>query len=293
MQSPEEHPVPKAFEMNSRRWVVAALVIAGVAIVVLFALLRPAPPAPFVVLHGPFHFPASFRDWVERYIPNKASWRWVWKTEQRALGSRKPVLIQANIVSFADSPPTLLTNSTLGPPNFSDTNGLCIWLLSSNQVRALRGELTQTPGAETLMRPRISTAEGIEASMFVNGSFLTAAMPPASSIPIGSVTLGSPVPANTAGRFGTAFGCCVRFRRNSTDFFTHITTSEWVTKDNDAIETNGYGPYGYAPPTITVLQTNLETALRLQLPKGNGVFFLDQSHHEPLRKNIGVLIDPL
>jgi hypothetical protein len=66
-----------------------------------------------------------------------------------------------------------------------------------------------------------------------------------------------------------------------------------VTKDNPAIDTEGYGPNGYTPPTISVPQTNLDTAVRLQLPKGNGFFLLDQSHHEPPERNIGVLIDPL
>ena len=264
MQSPDEHLTPKALGVKSRRWVMTALLVA--AIVVGFALLRPGRPAPFVVLRGPFGLPASFRDWVDRCIPSKVSWRWAWNVEQRLFGARKPVLIQANIVSFADSPPTLLTNSTLGPPNFSDTNGLCIWLLSSNQVGALRGYFKQTPGAEMLSRPRISTAEGIEATM----------------------ALGQTVPGNPSQWAGITFGCTARFRRNSSDFLTRISASELVTKDNDAIETNHY-----APPTITMLQTNLDTALRLQLPKGNGVFFLDESGHQAPRKNIGVLIDPL
>ena len=242
----------------------AALLVACAAIVVGFALLRPAPPAPFVVLHGPFHFPMSFRDWVDRRIPPKLSWRWAWNMEQRLFGSRKPVLIQADVVSFSNSPPTLLTNSTLGPPNFSDTYGLGVWLLSSNQVRALRQYLWQTPGVAMLSRPRISTAEGIQASLSVNSS----------------------------GAGGIECSCCARFRRNSSDLLTHITVSELLMKDNPAIDTDGYGPNGYTPPTITVLQTNLDTALRVQVPKGNGIFFLDQSHHEPPRKNIGVLIDP-
>jgi hypothetical protein len=271
-QSSVEHPDPKVFEVKSRRWLVAALLVACAAIVVGFVLFRPAPPAPFVVLHGPFHFPWSFRDWVERYIPNKAGWGWAWKTEQRVFGARKPVLIKANIISFADSPPTLLTNSTLGPPNFSDTNGLCVWLLTSNQVGALRGYFKQTPGVDISSSPRIASAEGIEASLFVGQS-------------VGS--------GNQPQRAGITFGCTARFRRNSTDLLTHTTVSELVTKDNPAIDTNGYGPNGYAPPTITTLQTNLDTSLRLQLPKGNGFFFLDQSHHEATGKNIGVLIDPL
>jgi hypothetical protein len=275
VQSPDEHPAPKGFAPKSRRQVVAAFLTACAAIVVAFVLLRPARSTPFVVLHGPFHFPMSFRDWVDRCIPPKVSWRWAWKMEGRAFGARKPMLIQANVVSFEGSPPTLLSNSTLGPPNFSDANGLCVWLLNSNQVSALRECFKQTPGAQTLQRPRISTAEGIEASLFVGSTLPT--------LPAGSPPK----------QVGLELSCCGRFRGNFCDFLTHITFSELVTKDNPAIDTDGYGPNGYTPPTINVLQTNLDAALRLQLPKGTGFFLLDQSHHEPPRKNIGVLIDPL
>jgi hypothetical protein len=259
VESPVEYPTPKAVGVKSRRWVVAVFLATCAAIVVTFVLLRLARPAPFVVLHGPLHFRMSLRDWVDRCIPAKVSWRWAWNLEQRLFGKRKPVLIQAWIVSFADSPPTLLTNS-LGPPDFSDTNGLCVWLLSSNRVSALRGYFWQMPASSFVSGPRISTAEGIEATMNFGG---------------------------------TSFSCCAQFRHNSTDFLTRATVSEFVTKDNDAIDTHGYGPYGYTPPTITIPQTNLDVALRLQLPKENGFFLLDQSRHEPPSKNIGVLIDPL
>jgi hypothetical protein len=184
--------------------------------------------------------------------------------EQHVFGARKPMLIQANIVSFADSPHTLLSNLAIGPPNFSNTNGLCVWLLSSNQLSALRGNFKQAPGANILSKPRISTAEGIQADLFVGQS-----LPP-----------GSP-----AKQVGLEFRCCARFRRNSSDLLTHISFSEFVTNENDGSAST--------PPFTTTLQTNIDTALRLQLPKGNGVFFLDQSHHESPRKNIGVLIDPL
>src|SRR5262249_23922733 len=117
---------------------------------------------------------------------------------------------------------------------------------------------------------RIFSAEGVQASM----------------------SIGSSVNVNPPNWAGIRFSCTARFRRNSTDFLTHTTVSEWVMKENPAIETNGYGPNGYEPPMITMLLTNLDTGLRVQLPKGNGIFFLDRSRHESPYKNIGVLIDP-
>ncbi len=190
--------------------------------------------------------------------------------EQHVLGARKPVNIQADIVSFGAPPPTVLSNLALGSPNFSDTNGLRVWLLRSNQLTVLRGNLKQNPGASFLSSPRVRTAEGFDATLFVGQSF------------------GAGKPAK---QVGLEFSCCARFRRNASDLLTRITFSELVTNENDG--SAGYGRYGYAPPFTFAIQTNFDAAFRLQLPKGNGLFLLDQSSHEPSRKNFGVLIDPL
>jgi len=45
-------------------------------------------------------------------------------------------------------------------------------------------------------------------------------------------------------------------------------------------------------PFLVSIQTNLDTALRLQIPKGSGFFLLDRSAQDSGRKTIGVIIDP-
>jgi len=242
----------------------ASLLAAACAAILFLAHLRPAPPPPFAVLQRPFQLPISFRDRVDRFIPSKTGWRWAWNVEQRLFGARKPVFVQANIVSFADPPPTLVSNLALGPPNFSDSGGLSVWLMPSNQLSILRGNFKQA-GARTVSQPRVSTAEGLLASLFIG-----------QSLPSGSSTC----------QVGLQFDCGARFRRDSSDLLTHIFFSELVTNEND-------GSNGYAPSLTVTPQTNIDMALRLQVPKGRGVFFLDQSSRAPSHGHMGVLIDPL
>jgi hypothetical protein len=40
------------------------------------------------------------------------------------------------------------------------------------------------------------------------------------------------------------------------------------------------------------LQTNLDVAVRLQIPKGSGVFMVNAAPLDPNGKRIGVIIDP-
>jgi hypothetical protein len=63
-----------------------------------------------------------------------------------------------------------------------------------------------------------------------------------------------------------------------------ITLSELVT--NQAL-----APGGSAP--VILIQTNLDTALRLRIPRSSGFFLFDRSDSDSSRKPIGVIIDPL
>jgi hypothetical protein len=40
-------------------------------------------------------------------------------------------------------------------------------------------------------------------------------------------------------------------------------------------------------------RTNLDTALRLQIPRGSGIFLVDRNAGDSSRKLVGVIIDPL
>jgi hypothetical protein len=175
------------------------------------------------------------------------------------------VNLQAEVVSLADGSRAALSKLSLGPAGFSDTNGLEVWLLDAEGLKSLRDHLKETPGTELLFRPTIATADGIEGRMF-QGEMISS--------------------GGSTKQVGIALSCCARVGPGTTDLITCITLSEPVT--NEAVAPNG------SPPLTRIsIQTNLDAALRLQIPKGSGVFLLDGCSRESSRKPIGVIIDPL
>ena len=237
------------------------LVLACVAVGVLVSLRSPK-PEPFIVLGQPFQMPVTLRDWLDRWIPQTAGWAWAWRVEETVFGQRKPVTLNLEVVSLTSSSRPALTGLALGTASASLTNGLQVWLLGADQLKALRQHLKQTPGAETVSRPRMSTADGIEGGMFI----------------------GQPVSfAGSSGQVGLALDCCAQLHRDYTDLMTRITLSEIAT--SEAVASNG------SAPLISVL-TNLDIALRLQIPRGSGLFLFDRGARDSSRKGTGVIIDP-
>ena len=224
--------------------------------------LRPPRPAPFIVLRQPFRMPLSLRDRLTRWIPATPHWAWAWRVEEAVFGKRKPVNLSVEVISLADSSPPTLSSLALGPASFSHTNGLEVWLLSVDQLKALREHLKQSLGVDRLSRPRISTADGIECGFFAGQSF-----------PL----------SGTPSQVGLSLDCCARLHPDYTDLMACITLSELVT--NEAVVASGSSP-------LVSIQTNLDTALRLQIPKDSGIFLFDRSARDSGRKRVGVIIDP-
>jgi hypothetical protein len=177
-------------------------------------------------------------------------------------GKRKAVNLSAEVMSLADSSGSTLSNLALGPASFSHTNGLQVWLLAADRLKALHEHLNPAPGADPPLRPRISTADGMECWFFQGQSVLLS---------------GSP------SQVGLSLGCCARVHPDYTDLMTCITLSELVT--NEAVAP------GESPPLVSI-QTNLDTSLQLRIPKGSGIFLFDRSAADSGRKTIGVIIDP-
>jgi hypothetical protein len=185
--------------------------------------------------------------------------------EEAVFGQRKPVKLYAEFVSLAGSSSATLSDLSLGPASFSDTDGLQVWLLSANQLKALREHIKQTSGMDPPLHARIATADGIECQLFQ----------------------GQPISLNgSTTQVGCTLGCSARVHADSTDLIASITLSEVLT--NDAVSIGG-------SPSLSLIsiQTNLDTAMRLQIPKGSGIFLCDRSSRDSPRKHIGVIIDPL
>ena len=78
--------------------------------------------------------------------------------------------------------------------------------------------------------------------------------------------------------------CFPRIRRQSTDLFVDVTFSEATT--------NPAGAATLAPPAVISIQTNLDIAARVQIPKGSGVLLLKGVPGDANQKVYGLMIDP-
>jgi len=204
------------------------------------------------------------RDRLERRIPGTPLWARAWRLEEAVFGQRKRVNLYAEVVSLADSSRATPSSLALGPPSFSDTNDLQGWLIGTDQLKELREHLKHTSGEDPPLHPRISTADGVECQLFQGQS----------------ISL-----SGSTKQVGCTFHCCARVHPDSTDLMACITLSELVTNQTVA-------PGGSSPLVSISIQTNLDTALRLQIPKGRVIFLLHQSSPDSNCKSIGVIIDP-
>lgn len=253
------------FALGKTRWAVAVFFLIAVVLWIGF-LLQPSTPPPFATLQQPFSRPLPLRDRLVSWIPGANASALVWHLENLVFGKRKPVNINGEIVAVpAWEGPELISSLGLRTLLCSDPAGLQTWLLASGDIEAVRQRFKKTPGVEFLSRPRISTADGVEASLFCGAS-----------IPLKGVL----------NHIGLKMNCFGRLRGHSTDLYTLITYSEAVT--NRAVVAVG------AQPTNSLcIQTNLDIAARVQIPKGSGVLFIKSSPNHPSQRTFGVLLETL
>ena len=201
-------------------------------------------------------------DRVWRKIPATKSWAWFWQARDWVFGQRKPVNLFLEICALESlrAPAADLTPTA---PAFANDAGLRVWLLTGAELKTARARLEQAPGTEILSRPRVSTADECAASMFVGNSV--------------------PVNSNAGGltQVGLAVDFYPRVLPHSTDLITALTVSELVT--------NSSAPN--LPPAPAFVRTNLDVAVRLQIPKGRGVLLIDASGGFD-GKPIAVILDP-
>jgi hypothetical protein len=246
-----------------RRRLILALLLAGLAAGGLALLSSPKPP-PFAVLPLPCKFPVTWRNRVGRWLPATATWSWVVRLDQAVFGRRKPVNLSADILTLTDSSRAAIDVLVLGPPNFSDPDGLRVWLLGADELGILRVRLGKAEGTEMLFHPRVGTTEETACRLFQ----------------------GRLVPAQgLTNNVGLELGCFTRLHPESTDLFATIKFSELVT--------NAAGGGGrFFPAGGLAVRTNLDAALRVQIPRGKGMFLLDESPAGSDRRHLGFILDP-
>jgi len=237
----------------------AILLLLVFAAMGLFVVLRPSPPA-VVVLPLPNGLPAPKPSMLARWravVPG-----WLWRLRDSLRGPRKVVRLDAAIIGFDDLPGSSLAALWLGAPQFADTNGHQVWILGESKLSRLRNRLERSPANEMVAFPRVDTADGIEAQIFSGGTVYV---------------------QGAQRNVGLAMDFLPRVRRNSTDLTTIIALTEAVTNRTVA-------PAGLPETDVVSIQTNLIVAARIQIPRGSGVFLLDESTRAMHGKRIGVMI---
>jgi hypothetical protein len=249
--------VNKAIASRARLLLWLALLACGLSGIALFS--GKEKPAPVMLLREPYSTPLRLRDWIGRWTPR--SWSWAFRIEDAIFGRRPVVNLSTQFFRFSEGAVKPASEFGLGPPGFSDVGGLQVWLPQASELKSLRKRLEQN-GTELLSHPRITTAEGASACLFMG-----------ESIPVDGVT----------NQVGVEAAYFARVHPERTDLFASLRISALLTNHPSLSEPK--------PPVISV-QTNLNVAARLQIPKGCGVFMIGTPVGNTKSQSYGVIIDP-
>jgi hypothetical protein len=213
--------------------------------VLLLALVLPSPqPEPLVVLKPPFSPPISLRDRIGSFIPRGGSWAWADRTLDKLFGRRRPLTLDAEAFAFKGAYTTRQLELELGRPSYALAHeGFAVWFLSWRELNDLRVRLENEPLC-TGYRSRVSTAEGITASLFMG-----------ESVVLNGVT----------NNVGIAEAYFPRFGANGLDLFTSLLVSQLATNVPEHFVPNQPARF---------IQTNADFALRMQIPDRRAVFLL-------------------
>jgi hypothetical protein len=238
---------------------IISLIVAGLFVT------RPKPAEnlpPVTILSEPYKIPVTPRDRLALTFPNN---RLVWRLENALFGPRKPISINTRVFSISTGQATNVENFLqLGEPAFANSTGLRIWLPGRAVFEKSTDLLITFPQIEMIGGPRVATAEGIAASVFMG-----------QSIPLNGIT-------NTV---GFSLECIGQTREGLVDLVTTVVDSELHTNriaGSTQVETN----------SISVL-TNLSVRARWQIPKGHGVLLIQFPAPTSDRKALALFIDPL
>ena len=182
--------------------------------------------------------------------------------ETRSPGRPSVFNLRATVLDFAGPGEVFLTNHPLPAPTYTGAEGLKIWLLSGDEERALESDLSRNGGPQILSMPGITTVNRGEACLMSTESLHINGIP------------------TTA---GLVINLLPNVHSKATDLTTLISLTEVVR--------NRFSASAGSPDHETVsIRTNLAVAMRLQVPKGYGVFVLQGQPAETNGKHIGALL---
>jgi len=242
-----------------RSWLLAAATLLLLAAVALYEFQNSRKRLPAVVL---LPFTTEIFKPKSRLSQAVAPW-WSW-LKFRLFGPSKVITLASSIVEFENE--SVLTNLGLGANDFSNAEGVRVWIISEDKLEALRRGIRALAGAKIIAQPRVVTGDRVESQMFVGTSILL---------------------NGTNQSVGLLWKCLPHLRRGSIDLTS-------VLADTEAIPTR-VEPSGGAPGKEIIsnrIQTNCAIAARFQIPTGRGVFLIQQSKDVPTRRVRGVMLLP-
>ncbi len=164
--SPDNAAPAAPTKSRSRRVAGWALLAVVVGVGLLFALSRePSPVQRGSVPKGWPNPQGTFKNSVVRRMP-----MWVWRVRDWVRGPRRGVMINAQFIALESWSAEDVKRLGLGAPAFTETNGVRVWLVSSNQVQSTRLTLSLGPGATSLSSPRMQTTDGTPATMMTGAA---------------------------------------------------------------------------------------------------------------------------
>lgn len=229
--------------------------------VLLFrGLAHQHPLEPIVVLHRPIAPPISLRDRVQGSIPRTLGW--AHRLADRLFGARKPVNLNAAVFAVGEAAVAQLEELARGQSARATSNGPTVWFLETADVKKLRARL-EAGGTNQVCYGRITTADGIGAGLF----------------------MGQTVVANgSTNQVGLQTSYFARVGQERTDLFAEVMLSEAVTNELQEASRNR---------SDVCIKTNANIAVRLQVPKGKGVFLLQGPAEKKSEMRAGFILEPL
>jgi len=88
-----------------------------------------------------------------RWIP--PSWTWVWRLKESVLGRRRAVRVHTTFIEYGALTTFERSGLATGQAQWTDTNGLQIWILGKRQLSAFRESIQGRPAR---LADQISTA---------------------------------------------------------------------------------------------------------------------------------------
>jgi hypothetical protein len=238
------------------RWWMLAVAGLGVTLGLAWLLRTPPPPPPVIVKRSPYVVFRPQTSPLQRWLPPAASF-WIWRLKRLVLGKLQTVNLSGCVIRLGEGSAGVISE-VAGKQDFTETNGVRVWLLPNAQLDQLRLRLQPIPGNEIVFSPRISTADGIQASMFAGSQMVL---------------------QGVTNQVGSVLDCLVQVHRQVNELTTAISLTEIITNDT-------------GPPNalVAIIKTNLDLAARLQVPKGSGVFILDTRAGAENRKQMAFIL---